>query len=321
MISVIMIVYNVEPYVRQGITSVLAQTYTDLEVIVVVGHGSDRSESICEELAAADPRIKLICGEAKGIADARNQGLAAATGDYIGFVDPDDYVEPDMFERMLAGIKAHDADISVCGRFYEYVNRTLADEPAEPVVLSAGEALSVTLSHKGFFLHCWDKLFARHLFDGIRFDTSVVVEDRIIVDRLLAKANRIVYDPTPLYHFRERSGSNSKKSGMISNNIEADRMMEDFFKKEFPALSNEFGRFMLYEYITAIQNELCAPHPGAEALAEYKKGVRAFLSKDNPLIPQMFRIKAYMALYTPAVLKLYTKYHLKKVSEELERFS
>ena len=320
MISIIMIVYDVERYVEQSIKSVLDQTYRDMELILVVGHGTDMSEAICARYAAMDERIKLIIGEAKGIADARNQGLAAATGDYIGFVDSDDYIEPDMFERMLLNITEYDADIAVCGRFYEYKNATLKDEEKPATVLSASEAIAVTLGHEGFFLHLWDKLFKRHIFDDVQFRTDVTVEDRIVTDRLLSRAKHIVYEPIPLYHFRERSGSNSKRSGMIRNNINANLLMEEFIKKEHPELSQELNSFMLYEFITAIQTELLTEDTNKEDIRQYSENVRRLLKEPGNDPGMTLRIKALRALYFPGIIKIYTARRQKNTAAELERF-
>lgn len=320
MISIIMIVYDVERYVEQSIKSVLDQTYTDFELIIVVGHGSDASEDICRAYAKKDPRIKLITGPANGIADARNQGMAEVTGEYLGFVDSDDYIEPDMFGSMLENICKHDADVAVCGRYYEYENATLSDEKRPAQVLDANEALAVTLGHEGFFLHLWDKLFTKKVFEGLTFRTDITVEDRIVTDRLISKADRIVYDPTPKYHFRERSGSNSKRSGMTRKNVEANLLMEEFILSEHPALAGECNRFMLYEFITAIQNELVCDAPDKADIKEYTRKVRSLLDVKNPLVSKSLRLKAFMALYTPHLLKAYTKRRQENVSTKLERF-
>ena len=320
MISIIMIVYDVERYVEQSIKSVLAQTYTDLELIIVAGHGKDRSEEICKKYAASDPRIKLITCPANGIADARNRGMAEVTGDWLGFVDSDDYVEPEMFESMLENAAKYDADIAICGRFYEYVGKTLADEAKDPVVLTAEEALTVTLGHDGFFLHCWDKLYSRKIFEGLHFRTDITVEDRIVVDALLSKADRIVYDPKPMYHFRERSGSNSKRSGMVRKNVEANLLMEEFLITNHPALKASCSRFMLYEYITSLQNELTCDAPNRKDLREYKDRIKKYLAEAKNSAGRGLKIKALTALYAPTVLKTYTKIRQKSVSSELERF-
>ncbi len=320
MISIIMIVYDVERYVAESIQSVLDQTYKDFELIIIAGHGADRSEEICRSFADKDSRIKLITCPANGIADARNRGMAEVTGEYLGFVDADDYIEPDMFEKMLGNLKEYDADIAVCGRFYEFENKTLSDKAAPPQVLTASEALSVTLGHEGFFLHCWDKLFTKKIFEGLSFRTDIQVEDRIVVDRLLSKADRVVYDPTPLYHFRERSGSNSKRSGMVRKNVEANLLMEEFLNTEHPELANETNRFMLYESITAIQNELVCDRPNKDDIKEYAAKVKKLLEADNPLIVRSLKLKAFMAVNTPQLLKIYTKMRQKNTATALERF-
>lgn len=320
MISIIMIVYEVEQYVSQSVRSVLDQTYRDFELIIVAGYGSDRSVEICSEYAKKDSRIKLITCEAKGIADARNRGIAAASGDYLGFVDSDDYIEPGMYERMLSEATEYEADMVVCGRFYEYENTTLCDTAKPPVVLSAKEAIEVTLGHDGFFLHLWDKLYSRRIYEGLTFRTDITVEDRIVVDTLLAKADRVVYDPTPMYHFRERSGSNSKRSGMIRNNIEADVLMEEFVKKEYPELSAKCDTFMLYEFITALQNEMTEEDPDRADIREYKKNIRQRLKQTGGAMPGTLKVKALMAIYMPLLLKVYTKRHQKDAKAKLERF-
>ena len=320
MISIIMIVYDVERYVAQSIQSVLDQTYGDFELVIVADNGPDRSVDICREYAARDTRIKLICGEAKGIADARNRGLAAVTGDYLGFVDSDDYIEPEMFSSMISNLERYNADIAVCGRFYEYVNTTLSDKASDPVVMTGEEAIEVTLGHDGFFLHCWDKLFSRKIFEHLRFRTDVTVEDRIVVDTLLSKADRVVYDPTPMYHFRERSGSNSKRSGMIRNNVEANLLMEEFVRSHHPALTASLDRFMLYEFITAIQNELVLPETDREDIKEYKAKVKKLYASPDLKAGWALKAKAFAAVYIPWILKAYTKRSQSRTASELERF-
>ena len=320
MISIIMIVYDVEKYVEQSIKSVLAQTYRDIELVIVATEGDDASTDICRKYAEEDARIKLIVAPKRGIADARNRGMEAVTGDWLGFVDSDDYVEPGMYESMLTNAQKYGADIAVCGRYYEYVNTTLSDTAGEPKVYSASEAIAVTLGHDGFFLHCWDKLYSRKIFEGLTFRTDITVEDRIVVDRLLSIAEKVVYDPTPMYHFRERYGSNSKKGGMLQNNIEADVLLEEFIGREHPELANECNSFMLYEYVTAIQNALAHGDADKSEIKIYKDKVRALSKVNNPLVAKSLKIKVMMALFAPFLLKAYTKKMQKSVATQLERF-
>ncbi len=321
MISIIMIAFNVEPYVAKAIESVLAQTYKDIELIIVASPGKDKTVDICSEYATKDQRIKLVTCPAKGEPDARNHGLEAVTGDYLGFVDSDDYVEPDMFERMMDNIRKHDADIAVCGRFYEYQNATLSDTAGPAVVMTASEAIATTLGHDGFFLHCWDKLFPRKIFEGLRFRPDMPVEDRIVVDTLLDKADRIVYDPTPMYHFRERSGSGSKRREGVRKNVEANRLMEEYVKTSHPELSDKCDSFMLYEYITAIQNELVSEDTNYNDIKEYREDVKRLMKRRNPFVGRTLKIKALMAVHAQGLLKAYTTSRQAQVASRLERYS
>ena len=321
MISILMIVYDVEQYLRRAIDSVLNQTYKDIELILVVGiNDKDNCEAICREYAKKDSRIKLIVAPAKGAPDARNQGLKAVSGEYLGFVDADDYVEPDMFESMLNNLTSTDSDIAVCGRFYEFQNKTLQDPDGKPVTYTGEEAIKVTLSSEGFFLHCWDKLYSRKIFEGLHFRTDIYVEDRIVVDQLLSKAEKVVYDSTPKYHFRERYGSMSKKSGVVKKNVEGNEIMQEFILKEHPAIKNECNKFMLYEYITAIQNELTSDIVSKEDIKEYKGKVKALYKENNPLVSRNLKVKAILALYFSGILKVYTARRKAQNNTDLVRF-
>ena len=322
MISILMIVYEVEQYLRRAIESVLNQDYQDIELILVIGEGGkDNCESICREYASKDSRIKLVIAPPKGPADARNQGLKEVTGEYLGFVDADDYVEPDMFSSMMNNLNKTGADIAVCGRFYEFENKTLSDSVGEPKVYDSQEALRVILSGEGFFLHCWDKLFTKKIFEDLYFRTDIRVEDRIIVDKLISKADKIVYDSTPKYHFRERAGSLSKRSGMVRKNVEANELLSEYILSEYPGLRDECNRFMLYEYITAVQNELTSPEPIKADLKEYRGKVRDLSREKCPLVSRMIKIKSLLAVYFPVILKLYTINMKKKTAGEFVRFS
>lgn len=321
MISILMIVYDVEQYVSQAIESVLNQTYKDFELILVIGEGGkDKCEEICRQYADKDSRIKIVIAPPKGPADARNQGLAVVTGDYLGFVDADDYIEPDMFSSMIENMESTGADIAVCGRFYEFTNKTLKDETSTPKVYTSEEALKITLSGEGFFLHCWDKLLSKKIFEDLYFRTDIRVEDRIVVDKLISKADKIVYDSTPKYHFRERYGSLSKGGGMTRKNVEANELMQEFLLENHPSLLNETNRFMRYEYITAIQNELVCDKPSKSDIKEYQGKVKKLSKLNNPLVGRSLKIKTILAVYFPMLLKIYTKSRQSKVAQDLKRF-
>ena len=317
-----MIVYDVERYLRQSIESVLSQTYTNIELILSVSPGKDNCEAICEEYAAKDDRVIVVKSEPKGPPAARNAGLSKFSGDYLGFVDADDYVDKDMFESMLSNMHKYEADIAVCGRYYEYENTTLKDPNASAVVMSNDEAVEMTLSGTGFFLHTWDKLFKREIVKDLYFPEDIAVEDRIIVDKLLGSAKRVVYESTPKYHFRERYGSLSKQRGITRKNCQSNDMLMEYVLNNHPSAVNQCYRFMLYEYITAVQNILTSDDFSKEDYKEYCGKIKQILdeSKGNPLVNSKIKIKAMMALYLPKMLKAVTSYRKKRTADNYVRF-
>ena len=334
-ISVIIIIYKVKDYLRQCLDSVTSQTYKNLEIVAVAGKdkdgGDDGCEDICREYAAKDERIKIITCAAAGVSDARNRGLEAATGDLIGFVDSDDYTDPDMFEHLISLMDEKNADISVCGRYYEFVNKTLSDSPLPdgPKVMDARDAMEMILSGTGFYLHSWDKLYKKELWDGITFPIDSYVEDRIVIDKVLGRANRIVYDPTPKYHYRERKGSMSKSGDVAAHNHEANLELSVYIKSNFPELCNLVDKYMLYECITAIQNVYLSSGKGdiktyRGALNEYEKTIRDIDPENkNPLIrgDKKLRLKRFLALYAPSLLIMNTKRRNKQLAQDEVRFT
>lgn len=323
-ISIITIVYKVEDYFRQCLESLINQTYENLEIILVLGQKNgenvDGCVDIAKEFASKDSRIKLVFCEANGPADARNKGLTEVSGDILGFVDSDDFIEPDMYERMVKNLLENNADVSICGRFYEFVNTTKTDS-GKLVVMDAKEALKTVISDEGFFLHCWDKIYTKKIFEGLYFPIEKQVEDRIVVNRLLAKADRIVYDPEPKYHFRERYASVSKSKGWEKYNDLANEELVNFIKAEYPDLSDCCGKFYLYETITCLQNLLIQGND-KEAEKNCRKKILSLLKaeKGNSLINKKLKIKAYLAVYFPVLLKTVTLKNKKNTETELIRY-
>ncbi len=326
-VSIISIIYQVEPYLEQCLDSLLAQTYQNLQIILVAGVREDPAENdgcpvICEKYAKKDERIDLILAPARGIADARNVGLSHVKGDYVAFVDGDDWVDADFVASLVKQCGETGSDIAVCGRYYEFMNRTGEDAHAETKVLSSEEAMRMILDGTGFFLHLWDKLFDGSLWENVTFPTDHVVEDRIVVNRIIGSAKRISYNSTPKYHFRERTGSNSKKPGMAWHNAEANRLLCTYVADTFPELKHETGRFYLKEILTSLQNLLvsneCSAKDTAPFIAEIKK--LSGLNKDNPLIDRKLKIKTFLALHAPRILRRITIRHQDQDRGENQRY-
>ena len=143
LISIIVPIYNVEVYIRNCVDSILGQSYENIEIILVDDGSPDNCGDICDEYGSKDKRIKVIHKKNGGLSSARNAGIDIATGDYLGFIDSDDWIESDMYESLYTALTSHKADISVCGRYIVEGSRitTISDsEKAE--VFTRSEALS-----------------------------------------------------------------------------------------------------------------------------------------------------------------------------------
>ena len=217
MISVIVPVYKVEPYLRQCIDSILNQTYRDIEVLLIDDGSPDRCGEICEEYARADGRVKVVHIKHTGLGEARNLGLREAAGEYIGFVDSDDWIEPDMFEVLMNSMQKTGADICVCGLWYESV--TSSEEECTTEAFYHGKASQEALLDRKINNFMWNKLFRRRLFDTVSFPENSWFEDSATMHLLLSRAETVAVAAVPKYHYRQRAES-------ITNSIAAKELFD-----------------------------------------------------------------------------------------------
>lgn len=212
MISVIVPVYNVEPYLRRCIDSILAQTYTDFELILVDDGSTDNCGVICDEYAIKDSRIRVFHQENAGVSAARNTGISAVRGDYIAFVDSDDWVVPTYLNRLYMQLIEHDADISVCGMQYFLSDTDLMDikphEKADSIITTGRDAcLGIYRMDNTIQIVLWGKLYKRNLFNSICFPLERIHEDDATTPKVLYRAKKISVSSAPLYAYRQREGS------------------------------------------------------------------------------------------------------------------
>lgn len=199
-ISVIIPIYNADAHLRRCLDSVAAQTHNHLEILLVNDGSTDKSGAICDEYCAKDPRFSVIHKENGGVSSARNTGLAAATGDFIGWVDADDEAEPDLFAYLLQLLQAHSADVAQCGA---YMDGDILFAPAETALLTAQNA--AFLSHS-----LWNKLYRREKLDGISFDPALSIgEDCVFNAQVLTRAGTTVLGSEAKYHYFVNSDSTS----------------------------------------------------------------------------------------------------------------
>ena len=218
-ITVIVPVYNVENYLRKCLDSIMAQTYKNIEIIVINDGSTDASGQICQEYTQIDNRIVYIEKENGGLSEARNVGLDKMTGSYVTFIDSDDWAELDYVEILYKKIIEYQADISV-GNYYSYNEdeetyyfHIYGDSYYEKVYdnISIFENLYESQEMKSFALiSAWGKLYKAKLFDYLRFDKGKLGEDGYFNQKMYLSVNKVVYLNKGLYAYRQRSGSITK---------------------------------------------------------------------------------------------------------------
>lgn len=209
MLSIIMPVYNTGDYLRDTVKSVLAQTYQDFELILVDDGSTDGSGALCDRLATEDGRIRVIHKANGGVASARNAGLNAVRGDYIGWVDSDDLVSPVMFEVMLELAQKHRADIVQCSHVRkpeELATEHSVEDPVE-ILDGIGSLKRIYRSHYTNALALWSKIYRKELFDGLQFTEGTAFEDDELVPQVLERGKVCVFMEKPLYCYVKREQS------------------------------------------------------------------------------------------------------------------
>jgi len=265
-VTVIVPVYNVEKYLPKCIESILTQSYNEIELILINDGSNDRSGNICDVYAAQDTRIKVIHQENRGLSGARNAGLDIAQGDYIGFVDSDDYVDPNMYTLMVQAIENSNADLVACtavivsesGRFI----RNLTKKCKSISRLSRKEALLVFPSTNVISNSACDKLFSASIIKNIKFDPKIrVSEDNPFVCEVLVNINSIILIPNQLYFYvmRKESITNSDFNSKNLDVIEAEKKCIKLYEKNQPDLvklmTDRFVVGMLHMLVVATEKK------------------------------------------------------------------
>ncbi len=209
LISVIVPVFRVERYIDKCVQSVVNQTYRNLEIILVDDGSPDNCGKMCELWSEKDHRIKVIHKLNGGLSDARNAGLAICAGKYVGFVDSDDYIEPEMYEKLLKASLATGADISCCYAVDELDGKIKElNKFNEYTVLDSNEAVRDLFITNDYIRHAaWNKLYKRELFGSIKFPVGRIYEDAAVMYRLIDKSSLIVCVNSELYHYIQRADS------------------------------------------------------------------------------------------------------------------
>ncbi|MCI6997386.1 MAG: glycosyltransferase [Eubacterium sp.] len=210
-VSVVVPVYKVEKYLPKCVESLLNQTLQDIEIILVDDGSPDKCGQLCDQYAQLDNRIRVVHKENGGLSDARNVGMKYATGEYLGFVDSDDYVTADMFQLLYENCVNNDAEISGCDLAYVYENKSdiISNSDNKTYVLTPDEFYCRMIDTDGFLrVGVWNKLYKRELFANIEFPKGKLFEDIGTLYKVIFQAKKTVYISKPCYmYLKERSGA------------------------------------------------------------------------------------------------------------------
>lgn len=307
MISIIIPVYNVEKYLRRCVDSILNQTINEIEIILVDDGSIDQSGKICDEYAQKDMRVKAIHQENKGVSAARNKGLNMAQGEYIAFVDSDDFVDGDMYELLLANSKLYQADICACTArtLYENGQKVLGKDDGEISVFNKNEAAEKIV--KSLDNALWNKLFTRQIVSDIGFEEGRTHgEDLYFILQCLVKCEKVVYINRCKYNYIKRE--NSITSGRLSK-VSFDQV---YFKDKSSELLNQFFPNCIKEgrhWAFASRLNLCrkillsSNDQYKKYLEEYKKYLKQNFTLVNKELKHKEIVEYILIAYFPMIYK------------------
>ena len=311
-ISIIVPVYKVEKYIEQCIDSILNQTFKDFELILVDDGSPDKCPEICDKYALKDERIKVIHKSNGGLSSARNAGIEIATGDYIGFVDSDDFVHHKMYETLYNYALEYNADISICN----YIKFTSEDKPYniadidKNIKIEEYDNISALKQlykdNIGVFWGPWQKIYKRNLFEKIKFEEGRIHEDRLICHRLLYESKKTIYIPKIFYYYRVRNGSISTstfKPKYYSDLIYAYRDCMILFTSENLDLkykAQEEYLYILFKYSKNIQRESKVYFK--KTRKDFKKVLNLLIDSKSHSIKE--KISWIMFIYTPFLYEI-----------------
>ena len=316
LISVIIPVYNVEKYLRRCLDSVIAQTYQNLEIICVDDGSIDDSGKICDQYAVQDARIKVIHQENQGLSAARNKGLDAAEGEYIAFVDSDDYILEDMYKKMLDKLLNYNVDLCVCQWQYEFSDgrQVVKRKNIDPTIygrktsLEFARFLYMGNYENGVVVAAWNKLYRRTLLDKIRFEGRIH-EDEAFSGRIMAKNISVYVMEEQFYVYAQNGDSLTNKPFSANKFFFLDALAErrELFKSDaFICQETELLYCNMYiEYcLRARKDGVAISHP--EKYRQIFQKMFSSLRREGK-VKIKFRLRMMLFSFSPSLYRFITK--------------
>lgn len=290
-ISVIIPVYNVERYLEKCIDSIINQTYKNLEILLINDGSKDKSGEICDEYAKKDSRIKVIHKENSGVADTRNMGLEIATGDYLMFVDSDDYISNTMIQMLYDKMVLENPDMCMCNYHEVSGDYHIIDKDKNPVICEKTlDNMSDIFEHymgenHSLYVLPVNKLYKRNLFDGIRYKKGMVYEDELLSHHLVGKCKKVSFVNECLYYYVQTQGSITRS---------------EFSLKKMDATEAILDRI---EYALNINNQACVEKSFKNVVGYFVVGYKKLDLNDQRTRERMNELKGYFDRLYPEAIK------------------
>ena len=296
LLSVIVAVYNVEKYLERCVRSLMAQTYENLEILLVDDGSTDSCPALCDQFQAQDQRIRVIHKENGGLSDARNAGIAQAKGTYIAFVDGDDWVDETMYESMIAALEKEGADLCACRYKQVFRDRTVDGSTGKCTVWEGQgmlEAFLLELDEYPFQNAAWNKVYKRELMGELRFPKGKLYEDIVYTTKLLARIKRGVYLDTAYYNYvQDREGSimnRVSRKEIFTDQIPAYEEKEKFLRSIGRDDLADVHLYFFYKRLLIYYRELHASKDPKRK--EYCAFIRRRLSADRDGMERVYRCR------------------------------
>lgn len=319
-VSVIVAAYNIQDYIVKCLDSIANQTYRNLEVIVVDDGSSDNTGKLADEFAENDNRFIVIHKENGGVSSARNRGIDAASGDFIGFVDGDDTIEVDMYEMLVNNAVKYDADISHCGyKVIENKKETLFYDTKQIIIQDRKKGLLDIFEGILIEPSLGNKIFRRNIVGNIRLDESIKINEDLYFNVLLFdKSNKSIFEDKAKYHYikRDNSATNTSLNNIrkVIDPLKVYDMIEDFYKMDTEILP--YAKKMKIERNINIYN-LLTLEKNTE-LKKLKKQIRHYIKlsknevKNNNKVTKKTRFMVYGIIYIRFIYDLIYKLYFNK---------
>lgn len=337
-ISVIVPIYNVEKYIKRCVDSVLNQTYKNLEVILVDDGSPDQCGKIADNYQSNDNRIKSVHKSNGGLSDARNYGMKYATGEYVLFVDSDDWLKEEMIETLIKLLLEHKADIVQSGFYYAYDNYLLYDdrcyaEDMKPVELSKEELMKELVINEKVKNFAWGKLYKIDLIKDIPFEKGVLFEDVFWAHKVMDRVNKYVICHKPMCYYLQRNDSIvSTYTVRNLDIIKGLRKRHEFIEDNYPCLKGE--SYKILTRTTLMHYYLLNKNRDKDRDGSYRKELKDYIvSNYDDIIDRikddrelsievtLFRVNYLLSRMYVNSNKILRKLKLKKQSKPLKKIN